>query len=96
MGQVIRVGLIIVAVVAIIALLVPITEKVVEALPVLGQHLSSAINSLSPYLLWGRQLLNALVGVPILVDIMLWFVLLSPIALHAAAFTIKIFRKVIG
>lgn len=96
MDTVIRIGLIVVAVAAIIALLVPVVDKVVEALPMVGDLLVSAISQLAPYLKFGRQMLNALVGSAPLVDIMLWFVLLSEPTLHAAKFTIKIFRKLVG
>ena len=96
MDSIIRIGLIVVAVAVIIALLVPVVDKVVEALPVVGNLLTDAISQLAPYLTFGRQMFNALVGSPVLVDIILWFVLLSEPTLHAAKFTIKIFRKLVG
>lgn len=96
MGQAIRIALILVAVVAIIALLTPILDQLILGIGQVANVLPSLISSLSPYLVFGRKMLNALVGFPVIVDIMLWFALISEIALHTVGFVSKIFRKIVG
>lgn len=96
MSQAIRIGLIVVAVAAILALLTPILDQVITGIGAVGESLPGLINTLSPYLNFGRQMLNALVGNAVLVDVMLWFTILAELALHTVGFVSKIFRKVVG
>ncbi len=96
MSQVIRVGLVVAAVAALIALLLPFTEQVTAGISAFASAFTPIISQMTGFLVFGRKMLNLLVGYPELVDIMLWFSLLAPLALHAVGFVMKITKKIIG
>lgn len=96
MSQVIRAGLVAAAVATLIALLVPFSEQVVTGIGSFAEAFTPIISQMTGFLVFGRKMLNLLVGYPELVDIMLWFALLAPLALHAVGFVMKITKKIIG
>lgn len=96
MGQAIRVGLILVAVAAIFLVLSPFIDQFSSLLPAIGNGLSEIVSVMSPYLAFGRSLLNLLVGNAVIVDSMLWFIFIAPLSLHAATLIVKIYKKIVG
>lgn len=96
MSQVIRVGLVVAAVALLISLLIPFTDQVISGIGAFASAFAPIVSQMTGFLVFGRKMLNLLVGYPELVDIMLWFSILSPIALHAVGFVMKITKKIIG
>lgn len=96
MSQVIRIGLVTAAIVAVIALLLPVLEQVGAGVISVADVLPSMISQIAPYLSFGRSLLNALLGYPVLVDICLWLALIAPLSVHLVKFGIYIYSKIIG
>lgn len=96
MSTAIRIGLIVIAVAAITALLAPFIGQISSAFSSVIPLLSNAIDTLTPYLRFGKTMLNCLLGSATVANVMLWFVLLAPLTLHAVEFGIKIYKKIVG
>lgn len=96
MDTVVRIGLVVIAVAAVILLLTPVLEQVGEGVIEVANALPSLISQLAPYFSTGRALLNALIGVPILVDICIWLAILAPLSVQAVKFGIYIYSKLVG
>ena len=48
------------------------------------------------YLVFGRTLLNALLGYPVLVDVCLWLMILAPLSVALVEFGIYVYSKLVG
>lgn len=96
MDTVIRIGLVVIAIIAVIALLMPVLEQVGDGVLEVADVLPELISQIAPYFLFGRTLLNALLGYPVLVDICLWLVILAPLSVHLVQFGIYIYSKLVG
>lgn len=96
MDTVIRIGLVVIAIIAVIALLMPVLEQVGDGVLEVADVLPELISQIAPYFLFGRTLLNALLGYPVLVDICLWLVILAPLSVHLVKFGIYIYSKLVG
>lgn len=96
MSNAIRIALILVAVAAIILMLSPIVTELSSTIDTIISHLSGFISQLSSYLSFGRRLLNLLIGVPVLVQICLYFTISLPITYYFVSIGAKVFKKVVG
>lgn len=96
MSTFIRIGLIVVAVVAVVALLSPIISELVDSMPELSAAVGPLISQLSSYFAFGRALLNALIGYPALVDVCLYLAIGAPFTLVLVKFGIMIYSKIVG
>lgn len=96
MDTVIRLGLLVIAIAAIIILVSPFIDKIAEGFSSISDGLSSTIAFLTPYFLFGRKLLNLLTGAPTVVTLMLWFVLLAPFSLHLISLGVKLYKKIVN
>lgn len=96
MSVLIRIGLIVVAVVAVVLLLAPVIDQLVSAIPELSASIGPLITQLTSYLVFGRTLLNALIGNPALVDVCLYLAIGAPFTLALVKFGIMIYSKIVG
>lgn len=96
MDTVIRIGLVVIAIIAVIALLTPVLTQLGEGVTDVANALPGLITQLAPYLVFGRTLLNALIGYPVLVDVCLWLMLLAPLSVALVEFGIYIYSKLVG
>ncbi len=96
MDTVIRIGLVVIAIAAVIILLTPILEQVGQGVLEVANALPGFISQLAPYFSMGRTLLNALIGVPVLVDICIWLAIIAPLSVQMVKFGIYIYSKLVG
>ncbi len=98
MDTLIRIGIVLTCILMVIALLgeLGVWAKLSEAVVQVAFYLPSLITNIAPYLQAGRSLCNMVLGFPVLVDVALWFSILSPIILGATKLTVFLFSKFAG
>lgn len=96
MSQVIRIALVTAAIIAVVALLMPVFEQIGAGVNDAASAMASMVNSLSQYLTAGRAALNLILGYPVLVDICLWLAICAPISVEVVKFGIYLYSKIIG
>lgn len=96
MDTVIRIGLVVIAIIAVIALLTPVLTQLGEGVIDVANALPGLITQLAPYLVFGRTLINALIGYPVLVDVCLWLMILAPLSVALVEFGIYIYSQLVG
>lgn len=95
---IIRIILVVAAILIIIALFnsFGVFQQITLAIGYVNLYLPPLVATLVPYLAAGRSLANMIVGIPLLVDIALWFVLSSPLILAIVKLTSKLLAKLVG
>lgn len=93
MDTLIKIGLVLLAVGMILALLSPLITQLVDGFSDFATNFTPILNTLVPYLEFGRALLNYLFGSSTAATIILWFVLLSPFFEHTALLLNRIYKR---
>lgn len=96
MDYFIKIAIIILAIAALVALVSPLIDKVVEGMSIIAPQLYTATTAVAPYLLFARSLLNYLCGNATICGIILWFVFLAPFTEHIAILSNKIYKRITG
>lgn len=94
MAYFIKMGVLVAAIAALVALVAPLVSMCVDGFADFAAQFSPAIASVIPYLSFGRNLFNFLMGSSTAVTIILWFILLSPFMEHMAMLTNKVYRRI--
>ncbi len=95
---IIRIILVVAAIFVVISMFQAfgIWQQFSVAIGYVGLYLPPLIREMAPYLAAGRSLANLIIGIPLLVDIALWFALTSPVILAVVKVTSKILAKLVG
>lgn len=96
MDTAIRTGLILLAVVAIIAALASVIPTVAQALNNVLSYFTTALNQISPYLVFGKRLFNNFVGNGILANAILIISISLPITFFITTLIVRAYRLIIG
>ena len=93
MSVAIKIGLIVIAILAVCALLSPVLSTFGGFAADISGIFGTLINSVAPYLLMGRKLLNAVLGYPVLVDFSLWTAFILPVLLLGVQWVIGLYHR---
>lgn len=96
MGAVIRMGLVVAGIAVVLVLVMPVLTQVGSGVMSVAEALPALISQVTPFLSAGRSLLNAFIGYPILVDVLLWLNILAPLTLALCKLAIYIQSKLVG
>ena len=96
MSNIIRIGLVVAAVVLILAMIVGFKDQLVDGISAIGSAMGPILVTIMPYLQFGRKLCNLLVGFPAIIDIVLWSEIVLTLLLHNVKLVSRVLSKLIG
>lgn len=82
-----------VAIAAVVA--TPLGDKLGDIISSIGSVIATLLSYITPYLIFGRKALNLLVlpGMEWAVDVLLWTLIIGPLAYRLIFYTLKIVHK---